>query len=73
MFWERKKGSKPFHPEGLRFAKLFEVIRDAVVAADAKAQHIVRWSWVAICELEAMQLLALDKLILHCVNTGGKR
>ncbi len=48
MFWEKKKGGEHLHPEGLGFAKLFEVIRDVVVAADAKAQRIVRWSWLAI-------------------------
>jgi PAS domain S-box-containing protein len=48
LFWERKKGSEHLHPEGLRFGKLFEVIRDAVIAADAKAQRIVLWNSAAI-------------------------
>jgi PAS domain-containing protein len=48
LFWERKKGSEHLHPEGLGFGKLFEVIRNAVIAADAKAQRTVLWNSAAI-------------------------
>jgi len=48
LFWERKKRSEHLHPEGLGFGKLFEVIRERVIAADAKAQRIILWNSAAI-------------------------
>jgi PAS domain S-box-containing protein len=48
LFWKRKKGSEHLHLEGLGFGKLFEVIRDAVNAAEAKTQRIDLWNSAAV-------------------------
>ncbi len=39
-----EEGSRRIHPKDLGFGKLFEVIRDGVIVADAATQHIVLWN-----------------------------
>ncbi len=39
-----EEGSRLIHPEDVGFGRLFEVIRDGVIVADASTQRIVLWN-----------------------------
>ncbi len=39
-----EEGSWHIHPEDLGFGRLFEMIRDGVIVADAATQRIVLWN-----------------------------